>query len=85
LKTTTFLLLFLFIITSGSLLAQNATIKGVVLDENNTPISGVSVTTNDNGTETNFDGFFLLEVPVNQEIVLVFSHISFKNILIPIP
>jgi len=85
LKTSTFLLLFLIILTSGSLLAQNATIKGVVLDENNTPVSGVSVATKDIGTESDFDGFFLLEVPANQEIVLVFSHISFKNIQITIP
>jgi len=85
LKTSTFLLLFLFILTSGSLLAQNATIKGVVLDENNTPISGANVSTNDNGTETDFDGYFLLEVPSNQEIVLIFSHLSFKNIQITIP
>ncbi len=84
-KTSTFLLLFLFILTSGSLLAQNATIKGVVLDENNTPISGANVSTNDNGTETDFDGYFLLEVPSNQEIVLIFSHLSFKNIQITIP
>ena len=84
-KTSTFLLLFLIFITSSSLLAQNATIKGVVLDENNTPVAGVNVSTSTTGTETNFDGFFLLEVPANQENVLIFSHLSFKNIQITIP
>jgi len=85
LKTSTFLLLFLLFITTGTLLAQNATIKGLVLDENNTPVAGVNVSAVNNGTETNFDGFFLLEVPANQEIILVFSHLSFKNIQVTIP
>ena len=84
-KTSTFLLLSLLFITTGTLLAQNATIKGVVLDENNTPVAGVNVSAVNNGTETNFDGFFLLEVPANQEIILVFSHLSFKNIQVTIP
>ena len=84
-KTSTFLLLSLLFITTGTLLAQNATIKGLVLDENNTPVAGVNVSAVNNGTETNFDGFFLLEVPANQEIILVFSHLSFKNIQVTIP
>jgi len=85
LKTSTFLLIFLFILTSGSLLAQNATIKGVVLDENNTPVSGANVTHASDGTQTNFDGYFILEVLPNKEIVLVFSHVSFKNVQVTIP
>ncbi len=84
-KTSTFLLIFLFILTSGSLLAQNATIKGVVLDENNTPVSGANVTHASDGTQTNFDGYFILEVLPNKEIVLVFSHVSFKNVQVTIP
>ncbi len=83
-KTSTLLLLFLFFVTSSSLLAQNAIIKGVVLDENNTPVSGVNVTVGGDGTQTNFDGFFSLEVPSNQELVLVFSHLSFKNVQVTI-
>jgi len=85
LKTSTLLLLLLLFITTGSLLAQNATIKGVVLDENNTPVSGVNVTDGGDGTQTNFDGFFLLEVASNKKITLTFSHISFKNIQVTIP
>ncbi len=84
-KTSTLLLLFLFFITTSSLLAQNAIIKGVLLDSNNTPVSGVNVTFADDGTQTNFDGFFSLEVPANQEIVLIFSHVSFKNVQVTIP
>jgi len=83
LKTSTFLTLLLFI-TAGTLLAQNAIIKGVVLDENNTPISGVNVTAGGDGTQTNFDGFYSLKVPSSQELIVVFSHLSFKNVQVTI-
>jgi len=85
LKTATLLLFFLLFITTGSLLAQNATIKGVVLDENNAPISGVSISYNDDGTQTNFDGYFFIEVPAEQEVVLIFSHLSFKSVQVTVP
>ena len=84
-KTATLLLFFLLFITTGSLLAQNATIKGVVLDENNAPISGVSISYNDDGTQTNFDGYFFIEVPAEQEVVLIFSHLSFKSVQVTVP
>ena len=84
-KTATLLLFFLFFITTGSLLSQNATIKGVVLDENKTPVSGVNISYNDTGTQTNFDGYFFIEVPAEQEIVLSFSHLSFKSVQVRIP
>lgn len=56
-----------------------------MLDENNTPISGVNVTYSNDGTQSNFDGYFILEVPSNAEIVLTFSHVSFKNVQVTIP
>ena len=78
-KTSTYLLLFLFFIITGNLLSQNAIIKGVVLDEKNTPVSEVNIATDDEGTQTNFDGFFSLEVPANQKLTLIFSHVTFKK------
>ena len=71
LKTYTSLLLFLFIIISSTLSAQNAIIKGIVLDENNIPISEVNVSIGIGGTQTNFDGFFVLEVPSKKKLDLV--------------
>ena len=85
LKTYTSLLLFLFIIISSTLSAQNAIIKGIVLDENNIPISEVNVSIGTRGTQTNFDGFFVLEVPSKKKLDLVFSHVTFKNIKISVP
>ena len=84
-KTYTYLLLFLFFIITGNLLSQNAIIKGVVLDEKNTPVSEVNIATDDEGTQTNFDGFFSLEVPANQKLTLIFSHVTFKNIQVSVP
>ncbi|MBV1924213.1 MAG: carboxypeptidase-like regulatory domain-containing protein, partial [Flavobacteriaceae bacterium] len=80
-KTSYFTYLFLLFISTTSLIAQTATIKGLVLDENNQPVSGVNVTYGDeNGTMTDLNGFYLLKIPANQEIVITFSHISNKNV-----
>ena len=84
-KTYTSLLLFLLFIATGNLLAQDAIIKGVVLDDNNTPVSEVNITAGDEGTQTNFDGFYSLKVPANQELTLIFSHVTFKNIQVIVP
>lgn len=61
------------------LLAQTARIKGVILDEFNNPIENVTVNVGENGTVTNRNGFYSLEVPANKEITIVFSHVSFKS------
>ncbi|WP_298344160.1 TonB-dependent receptor plug domain-containing protein [uncultured Algibacter sp.] len=61
--------------------AQNATIKGIILDENNQPIEKVNIKTGDTGTETNSNGFFILSIPANQDIIIEFTHLSHKKIV----
>jgi hypothetical protein len=79
LKTTSLaLLLFLFSALS-TLTAQEATIKGVILDENNEPIPGVNVIAGSEGALTDFNGYYLLEIPANKDVVITFSHLSHKN------
>jgi len=81
LKTSYFTYLFILFISTTTLFAQDATIKGLVLDENNAPVSGVNVTYGDeNGTMTDLNGFYLLKIPANQEVIITFSHISNKNV-----
>jgi hypothetical protein len=80
LKTSQLLLLLLFFGFGFSIFAQNATVKGVILDENNIPIDNVNVRYNGTGTITDFDGFYLLEIPANQEITITFTHISHSNV-----
>ena len=56
--------------------AQNATIKGIILDENNQPIEKVNVKTDNNGTATNTNGFYIITIPANKEITIEFTHHS---------
>lgn len=70
----------LFLIThSGSVWAQTARIKGVILNEENQPLEGVSITADALGTVSNVNGFYFLKVPANQKIKVVFSFIGYKN------
>lgn len=81
LKTKLLLPLFFLFLITGSVLAQNATIKGVILDENNLPIPEVNITLERGvGTLTNFDGYYLLEIPPNQDVKVIFSHVAHDNV-----
>nr|WP_042492032.1 carboxypeptidase-like regulatory domain-containing protein [Aequorivita sublithincola] len=64
--------------------AQKAVIKGIILDENNVPVSGTNVTYKDSGTISDFNGFYLLEIPSNEDVVISFSHVSHKKIQITV-
>ncbi len=79
-KTINNLFLAVVLLITTVSFAQKATIKGVILDQNNFPVSGVNVSYSDTGTISNFDGFYLLEIPSNQNIVITFSHITHKKI-----
>ncbi len=63
------------------LYSQNAVIQGVILNENNQPISNASVKVSGTtiGTATDDTGFYKLVVPANQKITIVFSSISYKT------
>lgn len=74
----TILLVFLFFASLS--IAQNARIKGVILDENKKPIEGVNISCQSKSTTTNQNGFYSLEIPSNQKVIVVFSHISLKSI-----
>ncbi len=77
-KLTTLLLFFSFLMSFG----QEATVKGVILNENNQPISKVSVKTGGIGTETNENGFYTLTIPSNQDVTIEFTHISHKKVVV---
>lgn len=63
--------------------SQTATIKGVILDENNNPVADVSIKTdvNDSGTSSNDNGFYIFKIPANQNVEITFSHLSYKKIV----
>lgn len=63
-------------------ISQSATIKGVILDEFQQPISEVNIKANDFGTTSNKNGFYELKVPSNKDITVEFTHISHKKIVV---
>lgn len=73
------IILLFFLCSFSSIYAQGVTLKGTVVDETNTPLAGVNViqkgTTN--GTITDVDGKFSLNVPANATIL--FTYIGFAD------
>ena len=71
-------IILFFITTIG--FAQTATLKGIILNENNQPIEKVSIKTETGGTETNVNGFYIITIPSNKDVSIEFTHLSFKKI-----
>lgn len=61
--------------------SQTATIKGIILDDANLPISNVSIISDNSGTTTNENGFYELKVAINTDIIIEFTHISYKRVV----
>jgi hypothetical protein len=81
LKTKFLLFSFLFFIISIKSFSQStAKVAGIVLDENNKPIENVNVSYQSKSSVTDKNGFYSITVTANQKVVLVFTHISLKNI-----
>ncbi len=77
--------LFLQLFLAGALLGQGLKVQGTVVDNTGAPLPGVNVLLQGTytGTVTNIDGFYLLEVP-SKESVLVFSFIGMTNVVEPV-
>ncbi|MDP2685797.1 MAG: carboxypeptidase-like regulatory domain-containing protein [Aequorivita sp.] len=78
-KTIKLPLTLLFFFFATVVFAQKATVRGVILDENNTPLPGVNVSYDDTGTISDLNGYYLLEIPSNQEVTVTFSYVGHKN------
>ncbi|WP_209399524.1 TonB-dependent receptor plug domain-containing protein [Pseudozobellia sp. WGM2] len=61
---------------------QNATITGVVLNEQNLPVEQVNITVDVVGTSTDENGFYILEVPADLAITISFSHLGHHDIIL---
>jgi len=72
----------LFVICPISIIAQSATLRGIVFDEMNAPVINVNITAAETGTTTNDNGFYLLKIPANRDITVTFSHINLKNVTV---
>jgi hypothetical protein len=78
LNTSKFLILTLFF-SCQLFWAQNARIKGVILNESGQAVVEVNVSAADKNTKTNENGFYQLLVPANKKIQVVFTHVSLKK------
>ncbi len=83
-KTTHLPLFFAFFFISMSVFSQTATIKGIIFDENNKPLSGVNVVAGTTGTLSSPEGGYILEIPANQDVTIVYSYVGFKNALLTV-
>ncbi|MFC7357362.1 carboxypeptidase-like regulatory domain-containing protein [Jejudonia soesokkakensis] len=83
-KTTILPFLLLLLFTSTALIAQQATLRGIVFDEANNPLPGANILVNGGGTQTNINGFYLLEIPANQDVKVTYSYVGQKNVVITV-
>ena len=73
---TTLLLVFI----NTQLFAQNATLRGILLDQENNPIENATVSANTLGTVSNSNGFYILKIPAARNVEVEFSHVNYKSI-----
>ncbi len=62
--------------------SQTATVKGIILDDANTPIVNVNIEANSDGTSTNDNGFYTLKIPANQDVTITLTHIAYKKVVV---
>jgi hypothetical protein len=74
----TFLLFVVVFFSSFGLFAQNKTVSGVVKDENDMPLPGVSVSVkgSSGGVTTADDGTYFIVMPASAE-ALIFSYVNY--------
>ena len=62
------------------LMAQTATLTGVLLDASNNPIENVNIQANQLGTTSNRNGFYKLDITADVEVKVTYSHINYKSV-----
>ena len=70
---------FLYLLLVSQVGAQNARIKGVVLDESQLPLEGVTIIVDSLGTVSNQNGYYSIYVPADKKISIQFSYLGYKN------
>lgn len=78
---TLFLLSIVILSAVGQ--SNNATLKGIITDQNGTPLDMVNIALKDFplGTSSNRKGEFLLRIPANKTILIVFSSLGYKPVV----
>ncbi|WP_340066991.1 TonB-dependent receptor [Ascidiimonas aurantiaca] len=81
-KNNHYLLLLLLVLVNGIIYSQKATLRGIILDENNQPIPNVNIVAGTNGTQSNENGFYMISLPAGQKVLVQFTHITFKKTIL---
>ncbi len=78
--TLSFIKWSILLLTTTIAFGQNAKLKGIIFDEENNPIPFAEISYLNKGTTTNENGFYLLELPVNQSIEIKVNFLGFKQL-----
>ncbi len=62
------------------LMAQTATLTGVLLDASKNPIENANIQANQFGTTSNRNGFYKLDITADIEVKVTYSHINYKSV-----
>ena len=73
-----FTFVFLSFFFSCIALAQNARIKGLILDNEKHPVAEVNVSSQDITVQSDSNGFYEIVIPSNKKVSLIFTHVSLK-------
>ncbi len=83
-KQLPYTLLCLFSFLHFYCFAQNATVQGIVLDESNIPVAGATISYNQDGTLTDQNGVYLLQIPANTDVRIRITHLGLKPVVFSI-
>ena len=73
-------ILFFLLLIPSFIVAQKTTIlKGTVKNNLNEPIEKVSIKFGNTGDITDKDGNYSIRIPFNEEITIIFSHVSYRT------
>ena len=61
-------------------MSQKTTVRGVILDVFDQPIPSVNITFGNTGAISDLDGYYLIEITVNEDVQITYSHIGHKNV-----
>ncbi|WP_291868466.1 TonB-dependent receptor [Maribacter sp.] len=63
-------------------LGQTATITGVVLNEQKKPLADVNISSLNNGTSTDTNGYYSLQITSDQKTNITFSHLGHADVIL---
>lgn len=70
---------FIFLFISTAIFAQTGKVRGVLLDEYSQPIEGVTVSFKNVRIVSDKTGFYKIDIPANENVMLNFTHLAFQK------